>query len=189
MADRQAKQATAKGAEVKVTSKPAAKAAKEERSIDVSEARPRSRMLSPFWDMEREMQDMFENFFSRGWLRSPRWELPSLREAAGRIPKVDVIDRDSEVVVEAELPGVNKDDVDVSVTDNSVTVKATTSKEETEEKGEYYRREISKGYFSRTLPLPAAVKGDQAKAEFKDGVLRLTIPKAEVSKRHTLKVQ
>jgi HSP20 family protein len=181
MANAQSKPAAAKGAAGKVETKEAS-------SIDVAEARPRSR-LAPLWDMERDMQDLFENFFSRGWLRAPRWELPSLREVGSRMPKVDVIDRETEIVVEAELPGVNKEDVEVTVTDNSVTLKATSTKEETEEKGDYHRREISRGYFSRTLPLPADVKGDKAQAEFKDGVLRLTIPKAAGSKRHSIKVQ
>lgn len=104
------------------------------------------------------------------------------------MPKVDVIDRDDEVVVRAEIPGVAKDDLDISVTDNTVTIKGETKRESKEEKGDYYRCEISRGTFARTLPLPANVDSDSAKAKFEDGVLELTIPKVEKAKRRTIKV-
>ena len=107
----------------------------------------------------------------------------------GKTPKVDVIDRDNEVVVKAELPGVDKKDLDISVTRNSVTIKGSTSHEEKEEKGNVYRREISRGSYSRTLSLPAEVKEEQAKAKFKDGILELTMPKVEKSKRRSIKVE
>lgn len=87
----------------------------------------------------------------------------------GRTPKVDVINRDKEVLVKAELPGVKKEDVDVQVADNSVTIQATTKHEEVEEKGEYHRRELSSGEFVRTLPLPAEVDDNKAKASFYGG--------------------
>jgi HSP20 family protein len=100
-----------------------------------------------------------------------------------------VIDRDNEVVVKAELPGVDKKDIDISVTQNTVTIKGTTSHEEKEEKGDYYRCEISRGSYSRTLSLPADVDEEKTKAEFKDGILELTMPKKKKSKRHTIKVE
>lgn len=144
------------------------------------------RALSPFEEMDR----LFEGFFPRGWLRPYRWEMPSWPHMPfeGRMPKVDVVERDAEVVIRAELPGVNKDDIDVSMTDNTVTIKGSTSHEEKEEKGEYYRCEISRGSFSRTLALPAEVDGAKAKASFKDGILELVAPKIEKAKRHSVKV-
>ncbi len=162
---------------------------KSEPSIEVAEPRSSRRGLAPLWDFERDFERAFENFFNRGWLRAPRWDLPALREPLGeKMPKVNVIDRDNEVVIEAELPGVKKDDLDISLTENTVTIKASTRKEESEEKGDYHRREISTGYFARTLPLTAAVQGENAKAEFKDGMLTLTLPKAEQAKRLNIKV-
>ena len=99
-----------------------------------------------------------------------------------------MIDREDEIVVKAELPGVKKEDVEVSLSDNAVTIKASSRTEETEEKGDYQRREISAGYLSRTLPLSAAVEGENVKAEFADGLLTLTLPKAEQSKPLSIKV-
>lgn len=164
---------------------------KQEPNIEVSEpsAQRSPRSLAP-WDLDRDFERAFENFFNRGWLRSPRWgDFPSLRETMGeKTPRVNVIDRDDEVVVEAELPGVKKDDLEVSMTENTVTIKASTRKEEKEEKGDYRRREISTGFYSRTLPLPMAVKGEKAKAEFKDGMLKLTLPKTEQAKKLNIKV-
>ena len=107
----------------------------------------------------------------------------------GRMPKVDVIDRDTEVVVRAELPGVDKKDLDVSVSANAVTIKASTKAEHKEEKGDYYRCEITQGSISRTVALPADVDGDQAKAAFKDGVLELTMPKVAGSRKQSIKVE
>jgi len=104
------------------------------------------------------------------------------------MPRVDIVDRDDELVVKAESPGVDKKDLDISVTDNAVTIKGSTSHEEKEEKGDYYRCEISSGAYSRTLVLPSEVEADKAKANFKDGVLELTLPKLKKAKRHTIKV-
>jgi HSP20 family protein len=164
----------------------------QEKDIEVSEPAEQrgARSVAPFWDFDRDFERAFENFFNRGWLRSPRWaDFPSLRESMGeKSLKVNVIDRDNEVVVEAELPGVKKDDLDVSMTENTVTIKASTRKEEKEEKGDYRRREISTGFFSRTLSLPVAVQGEKAKAAFKDGILTLTLPKTEQAKKLSIKV-
>jgi len=139
------------------------------------------------------MDRLFEDYFSRGWMRPFRWEWPSLGEMAkpfeGKMPKVDVIERDDEVVVKAELPGIDKKDLDVSVTENSVTIKGSTSHEEKEEKGDYYRCEISRGAYARTVALPSYVDADKAKASFKDGVLELKLPKVEKSKRRSIEIK
>ncbi len=147
-----------------------------------------TRVLTPFEEMER----MFENFFPRGWLRPTRWEWPEWSELAapfeGRIPKVDVVERDEDILVKAELPGVDKKDLDVSVTDNTLTIKATTREETEKEEGEYHRHEIVSGSFARSILLPAEVDGDKAKATFKDGLLELTIPKVAKAKRRKIEV-
>jgi len=161
---------------------------KKETGQELQQARPAPRGLSPFEEMER----MFDNYFSRGWLSPLRREWPSWAELAapfeGKIPRVDVVDRDGEVIVKAEVPGVDKKDLDVTVTDNSVTIKGSTSHEEKEEKGDYYRREMSRGSFSRMVTLPAEVDSAQATSKFKDGVLELTLPKQKKTKRHSIKI-
>ncbi len=149
----------------------------------------RTRAMNPF----DEMDQLFEDFFPRGWMQSMRRQWPEWVELGapfdGRTPKVDVVEQDEAVVVRAELPGVDKENLDISLTEDSVTISATTKQESEEEKGDYHRREISQGSFSRTVALPAAVQGDQANANFKDGILELTLPKAAPAKRHNVKVE
>jgi HSP20 family protein len=143
--------------------------------------------LSAFDEMDRWFDDVFprnwmQPFFRRGW--------PDLELAfGGKTPKVDVIDRDTEVVVRAELPGVAKEDLEVSLSDNLLTIRAQTHHEETEEQGRYHRREITSGEFQRSVRLPADVEGDKARASFKDGVLELVAPKMATAVRHTIKVE
>jgi HSP20 family protein len=146
--------------------------------------------LTRFDEFERDMERMFEGFLSRNWLRPFRdfptlRDLPSLRGGLdfGRMPKADIVERDNEVVVRAELPGIDKKDLKVSLTDHTISIRASTRKETKEEKGEYYRREITTGEISRTLTLPADVDGQAAKAEFKDGLLEIVVPKITKAKR------
>lgn len=146
------------------------------------------RKMSPFEEMER----MFEEFFPRRWLQSLRREWPAWGEMGFpdvNIPSVDVIDRDNDVVVRAELPGVDKKDLDVSATDTTVTIKGSTTREEKEERENYYRREMSRGAFARTVPLPVSVEGEKARASFNNGILEVVIPKAETSKRRRISVE
>jgi HSP20 family protein len=147
-----------------------------------------SRALSPFEEMDRLM----ESFFPRRW-HPMRMEWPSWSELAepfgGRMPKVDIIDKDTAIVVHAEVPGVNKKDLDISLTEDTVTIKGSTSQEQKEEKEDYYRSEISRDSFSRTLPLPCEVDGAKAKAKFKDGVLELTLPKVKKTKRRSVTIE
>lgn len=142
-----------------------------------------------------EMERLFEDFLGRRWL-SPffRGDWPGTGELApfeGRSPRVDVKDRENDVQVRAELPGVSKDDLDVSVTENTVTIKASTrqEKEEGDKGGDFYRREIAVGDFARTVALPADVDSDSAKAHFDNGVLELTLPKREQARRRRIQVE
>ncbi len=148
-----------------------------------------SRVMTPFEDMDR----WFESFFPRGWMRPFRMDWPTRGELAapfeGRMPKVDVIDREDEVLVRAEVPGVEKENLDVSVSDNAVTIKGETTREEKEEKGDYYHCEISRGAFARTVHLPSGVDTGKTKAQFKDGVLEMTLPKVEKAKRRSIKIE
>lgn len=147
----------------------------------------REQFLSPLDDIDQWFDEMRRNwmhpfFMGRGF---PEVVSPF----GGRAPRMDVIDRDNEICVRAEIPGVSKDDLEVSLHENEVTIRATTQKEHTEEKGQYYRREMSRGEFQRTVRLPGTVDGEQAKASFKDGVLELIIPKLAGSKRQSIKVE
>jgi HSP20 family protein len=162
---------------------------KSEPTIKVAEAKSVDRPARPLWDFDREFQNAFENFFNRDWLRSPRMGFTALRESVEeKMPMVNVIDREEELLIEAELPNVSKDDLEVSVSENAVTIKASTRKEKEDEKGDYRHKEISTRYYSRVVPLPVAVLSDEAKAELKDGMLTLTFPKSEQSKRVKIEV-
>jgi len=144
--------------------------------------------LSPFEEMER----WFESHYPRRWMHPFHMDWPTWGDFAGsfegHMPKVDVVERDDEVVVRAEVPGVEKKDLDVSVSENSVTIKGETSHETKEEKGDYVRSELSRGTFSRMVSLPGTVDADQAKATFKDGILELSLPKMEKSKRKSIEI-
>lgn len=147
----------------------------------------RVQVVNPFDEMDRWFDQVFprswmQPFFRTGWLdQDAPWGTKAF--------KVDVIDRDTEIVVRAELPGVRKDDLDVSLTDNVLTMRAHTRNETTDEHDRYHRREISTGEFQRTLRLPAEVDGDHTKATFKDGVLELVAPKVQGSNRHSINVE
>ena len=152
--------------------------AKSDKDIAVSKGKlermPRSAL---FGDIDR----MFDDFLSRRWVQP-------FADMAASAPSVDVIDRDEEVMVRAEVPGFKKEDIEISVSNSSLTIKGEAKIEEKEEKGDYYRCEISHGAFTRTIALPAQVDDSKAKASMKDGVLELTLPKVEKSKRHTISI-
>ena len=106
------------------------------------------------------------------------------------MPKVDMIDREQEIIVRAELPGITRDEMEVTLGEGTVTIEAHTTREEKEEEeGKYYRREMSRGDFQRTLALPAEVDEEKAKATFSDGVLELTLPKLEKTPKRTIDVE
>ncbi|MGZ8198903.1 MAG: Hsp20/alpha crystallin family protein, partial [Burkholderiales bacterium] len=87
-----------------------------------------------------------------------------------------------------EIPGIKKEDLHVSLTGNMMTIKGETKTEEKEEKGDYYRCEISRGSFARSVMLPAEVDDSKAKAEMKDGMLEITLPKLEQAKKRDIKI-
>ena len=150
------------------------------------------RTTSPMAHPWNEMERWFDEFGRQGWLHPFSWDWPKEMKARapfeGRMPRVDMVDRDDEIVIRAELPGVKKDDVEVTLSEQTVTIAAHTSREETEEKEEYYRREMSRGDFRRMLTLPCSVDETMAKAGFVDGVLELTLPKMEKAFRKKVKV-
>jgi len=134
-----------------------------------------------------EFDHFFDDFLSRRWPRLMDWNMPTLQEIS--FPRVDILDHDNDIEVQAALPGVKKEDLEVSVTNQTITIRSCTKEEKkTAEKGKYFRREISRGEFQRTLSLPDNVDGDKAKASFKDGILKVTVPKTEKSKRKSIEI-
>lgn len=126
----------------------------------------------PFSYLRHQINRVFDDFWGESWLE-PRREMG----AAGFWPQVDVTETDKEIKVCAEIPGADPKDIDVSVEDGRLTIKGEKKYErEQNEKGQY-RMERSYGAFERTIALPAEVDEVKAKAEFKKGVLKLTLPK------------
>ncbi len=144
--------------------------------------------FSPFAEMER----MMENIFSRNAFWPSLFEFPQFRrlgwDFAERLPAIDIIDQDEVLLVKAELPGVQKDQLEVTLTDNTLTIKASVKQEKKEEKKDYYRSEISSNAFRRTVTLPCAVAADKIKASFNNGLLELSIPKLEKANKHSIKI-
>ncbi len=145
-----------------------------------------ARVVSPLEEIDR----FFDQLLPRNWLQ--RWDrplLPELPALEARLPRLDVIDRDNEVVIKAEVPGVKKDDIQISLSGNRMTIKGESRHEEKEEKGDYYRCEISRGSFSRMITLPADVDDTKAKAEMQDGMLEVTLPKIEQARERDIQIR
>lgn len=158
-------------------------------SVSTGKSAPQAepRAMSPF----REFDRMLDSFFDRGWMPS-RWEHPLWQQFAAfekGVPKIDVIDRDAEVVIRAEVPGFEREELDVSVTDGAVTIKGDHREESKEEEGDYFHSEISRGSFTRTVALPSEIDADKADASFKNGVLELTLPKLKQASRRKVEVK
>jgi HSP20 family protein len=131
------------------------------------------RMLERFAD---EIDSVFDNFgIGRGWL-IPRGLRTTSAGTDLWVPQVEVTQQGSEVVVRADLPGMKKDDIQVDITDDEVTVSGERRREEETEKGGLYRSERTYGFFTRSIRLPEGAMTDQAKAAFKDGVLEIRMP-------------
>lgn len=160
---------------------------KSKQGQQVPEAMPKS-SLGDLMSFE-EFDNFFDDFLSRRWPRRLLdWNMPTLSAEAG-IPKVDILDHDNDIEVHAALPGVKKEDLDVSVTNQAITIRSSMKEEKKEEeKGKYFRREIACGEFQRTVALPANVDSDQAQASFKDGILTIHIPKTEKGKRKSIEI-
>ena len=120
----------------------------------------------------REMDRLFDEFF----------EMRPLRRLFGEgewIPSVDVSENPKEIVVHAEVPGIDPKDIDITIHGRTLTLKGEKKSEKEEKDVNYHRIERRYGAFSRTLELPTDVDPDNAKATYKDGVLKLVIPKTK----------
>jgi len=132
-----------------------------------------------------EMERWAEEMFSHGWMRPFRLGERAVSEA---YPRIDVLDREKEVFVRAALPGFRKEDIDISVSDNLLTIRGRHEEKKEEKDEHYYRREIGYNDMLRTVSLPVAVVEGKAEALFKDGVLELHLPKVEKSTPHKIEI-
>jgi len=150
------------------------------RAIDVRRAMP----------LTHSMEEFFEDFPPRRWMETfePlgwKWPVGIDYERAFRL---DIVDRDKELMVRAELPGVAKDDVEVTISGDRLTIEAEREFEEEESKETFYRHELGYGELLRTIALPVEVDVEHIDAELKDGILSVVLPKIQAAERHTVKV-
>ena len=135
----------------------------------------------PLMSLKDEMDRLFEDFFGANFLAAPwmgEW-----------IPALDISETQNQVVVRAEVPGINPKDIDISLSGDVLTLKGE-KKAEREEKGKnYHLVERSYGSFSRSLRLPAAVDADKIEATYKDGILIIACPKKEKVKPKVIEVK
>ena len=159
---------------------------KEVETTKKSELLPKSPLGSLFsFD---EFDHFFDDFLSRRWPRVLDFNVSTLSESS--FPRVDIIDHDNSIEVQAALPGVKKEDVEVSIKNQTITIRASSKEEKKEEtKDKYFRREISRGEFQRILALPDNVDDEKATATFKEGILTVSIPKTEISKRKNIDIK
>src|SRR5574340_1211434 len=140
----------------------------------------------PLFDLQQEMNQVFDNFF-RGFEVAP-FEA-TVGDGFGQFnPTIDVKENEKEVTITAELPGLEEKDFDILLADDTLTIKGE-KKEEKEDKGkDYYRMERNYGAFSRVITLPEGIESTRIEAKFKNGVLKVTLPKTEEAKQKVKKI-
>jgi HSP20 family protein len=139
------------------------------------------------WEPFRELMSLREamdRLFEESFVRPGR-----LMPFEGGAVALDMYQTDDAVVVKASLPGVKPEEIDISVTGDMLTIKGETKSEHEVKEENYFRREMRYGSFSRTVPIPVSVQSDKAEAVFENGVLTLTLPKAEEVKPKAIKVR
>lgn len=107
---------------------------------------------------------------------------------AGFVPALDVYQDNDNVIIETPLPGIDPEKVNISVANDVLTIEGSSEKKTEVDEKDYYRKEIRAGSFHRAVALPASVNGEKASAEYKDGVLKITIPKEERAKPKQIKI-
>ncbi len=133
--------------------------------------------------LEQEMERFMDGFFGR---RFPRFRTAELAVA---YPEIELYDRKDEVVLKAEVPGLEKSDIHVAIDGDVVTIKGERKREKETKDEDYYFCESTYGAFSRSIELPVAVKPDKVTAALNNGVLQIHLPKAEEAKKNHATVE
>ena len=159
---------------------------KEEKAMETKkESTALTRREHPFLALQEEMNRVFDDFKHGFPFARTTWFEPMSEFNA----KVDMKDDEKQVTVTAELPGVDMKDIEVKVEDRSLIIKGEKRSEKEEKDKNYYRMERSYGSFYRLLPLPAAVEKNAVEAVYRDGVLKVTLPKSKEAIEDGKKIQ
>lgn len=150
-------------------------------------------MARDFFDemrrMREEMDQLFKEFYGRFYSGERLLPTPGERMPAMRTAVADVQETDADIIVTVELPGMKKEDISLTVTEYALEVKAEIKEEEKKEEEGFksYRKRYT-GFYRR-LPLPAAVRSEDAKATYKNGVLEVTVPKTKKEKKKEITIE
>lgn len=136
----------------------------------------------PLQELRKEMDRIFQEFFGRSYFPE-RWEMVEWT------PAVDVSETEDAVIVKADLPGVKPENIEINIVDNVLTIKGEKKREVEEKKESFYRVERFYGSFMRSIQLPTEVEIDKVKAQYKDGVLKITLPKKPEEKKKVIKIE
>jgi len=144
----------------------------------------------PFYEMDRRINALRRNMdrIFNDLLGSVEDILPEDTDLFSGI-SVDVVEKDNEIVIKADVPGIDEKNIDIEITDNDVTISGKYEEETKDESEDYIVHERRSGAFTRTIPITVDIVPDKAKATFKNGVLEITIPKAETAKRKSVKLK
>jgi len=142
------------------------------------------RELTPFRDFERmrsEMDRLWNSFFERGTLRG--------EEGGEWLPSLDIAETKNEIVVKAEVPGLEAKDIDISLSEGLLIIKGEKKQEREEKEENYHLVERSYGTFTRSIRIPNEVQSDKINASYKNGVLKIVLPKSEEAKKKEVKIK
>ncbi len=132
--------------------------------------------------LRRQMDRLFDDI-------TPANHQPSVSQVyAAWVPAIEMKESDSDIVLRAEIPGVEAKDLDIQVTKDVVSISGEHRYEKRTEERSHFRSEFRYGKFQRVIPLPAQIQNDQVKADFKDGILTLTLPKLEDERRKVVRI-
>lgn len=158
-----------------------------DKSISKAGDETQSGYLTALKNLENKVENMVLNLWRNPFHHEKSPDTFSF-SSLGKMPNIDVVDRDKEIFVKAELPGFDKEDLDISIANNQLVIKAKACEEEKEEEGDYLKQEIRTSEIYRSILLPAEVEDEKIKTSFRNGVLKLTIPKQEKSQRKKIKI-
>lgn len=151
---------------------------------------PKSSMFAPTEEIER----LFDRLMPTTWMRPIGWNWPLWGALEGsleniRVPQLDIIDRDKEIVIRVEMPGIEKKNIEVSINNSTLSIRGSLTREAREQKKDYVRCEIANGNFSRNLAIPEGVDSSAISASLRDGILEVSLPKEASVQRRSVEVK
>jgi len=140
-----------------------------------------------FSDLKREMDHLFNEFFGRRTAPSRAERIFPATES--RFPLVDIYEKADEIVIRAGIPGVEKDAIEITIVENTLTITGEITRDREVRDEDYYYKEQHYGSFSRSIPLPAGLNPDDMKASYQNGILQIVIPRSKREEPRKIEVQ